>query len=170
MTLHSHHLEQTSAVSGQKSGAQPVVHLIQQGINLHWWNHNDNNSHLVGLSAKYRSLRIHSALGQIPGEWPSALSLITAARSSSFSFLPTYLCMVPTSAGRDERRFPDKFSSVSEEMSHKARGNSDRALFDRLRLLSLQNLERVRGSHWERRGEIEGRDRKKRADKEGHRC
>lgn len=53
--------------------------------------------------------------------------------------------MVPTSAGRDERRFPDRFSSVSEEMSHKARGNSDRALFDRLRLLSLQNLERVRG-------------------------
>lgn len=64
--------------------------------------------------------------------------------------------MVPTSAGRDERRFPDKFSSVSEEMSHKARGNSDRALFDRLRLLSLQNLERVRESHRERTREREG--------------
>lgn len=52
--------------------------------------------------------------------------------------------MVPTSAGRDERRFPDKLSSLSEVMSHKAKGNSDSALFDRLRLLSLQNLERVR--------------------------
>lgn len=27
-------------------------------------------------------------------------------------------------------------------MSHRARGNSDRALFDRLRLLSLQNLKK----------------------------
>lgn len=51
--------------------------------------------------------------------------------------------MVPTSAGREESRFPDRLSSVRDEMSHKARGNSDRALFDRLRLLSLQNLERV---------------------------
>lgn len=52
--------------------------------------------------------------------------------------------MVPTSAGSDERRFPDKLSSVRDVMSHRARGNSDRELFDRLRLLSLQNLERVR--------------------------
>lgn len=50
--------------------------------------------------------------------------------------------MVPTSAGRQERRFPDRLSSVSEGMSHSTRGNSDRALLDRLRLLSLQNLER----------------------------
>lgn len=48
--------------------------------------------------------------------------------------------MVPTSVGSDKSRLPDKFSSVSVEMSHKAKGNSDRALFDRLRLLSLQNL------------------------------
>lgn len=59
----------------------------------------------------------------------------------------TYLCMVPMSAGSDERRFPDRFNSVSEELSHKARGNSDRVLFDRLRLLSLQNLESYSESH-----------------------
>ena len=75
------------------------------------------------------------------------------------------MCMVPASTGRDERRFPDKFSSVSEVMSHRDRGKSDRALFDRLRLLSLQNLERVK----EKEGQQEvGGDRKKRADKEGH--
>lgn len=72
--------------------------------------------------------------------------------------------MVPTSAGRDERRFPDRFSSVSEGMSHKARGNSDRALFDKLRLFSLQNLEIGREKEGER-----GRDRKKRADRERER-
>jgi len=59
--------------------------------------------------------------------------------------------MAPTSAGSVERRFPDKFSSVSEVMSHKASGKSDRVLFDRLRLLSLQNLERVRESERDRR-------------------
>lgn len=62
----------------------------------------------------------------------------TANLGSSF----TYLCIVPTSAGTEERRFPDRFSSVREVMSHRARGNSDRALFDRLRLLSLQNLKK----------------------------
>lgn len=80
-----------------------------------------------------------------------------AAQRSTLLSQRTYLCMVPTSAGRDESRFPDKFSSVSEVMSHKARGKSDRALFDRLRLLSLQNLERVRENEGERgvRGEQE---------------
>lgn len=73
----------------------------------------------------------------------SLLSWITATQRSQAP--STYLCMVPMSTGRNKRRFPDKLSSVSEEMSHSARGNSDRALFDRLRLLSLQNLE----SHWE---------------------
>lgn len=53
----------------------------------------------------------------------------------------THLCMVPTSAGRDDRLFPDRLSSVSEDMSHSTRGKSDRALLDRLRLLSLQNLQ-----------------------------
>lgn len=57
--------------------------------------------------------------------------------NSAAFFQDTYLCIVPSSAGREERRFPDRFSSVREVMSHKARGNSDRALLDRLRLLSL---------------------------------
>lgn len=67
--------------------------------------------------------------------------------------------MAPTSAGRDERRFPDKFSSVSEVMSHKAAGKSGRVLFDRLRLLSLQNLETdgEGGSVGETGGERAGR-------------
>lgn len=141
-------------------GAQPGVHLIQRGINLRWWNHNENNSCLMCPSAKCRSLRILSALGQI-----IIIVIIYSCTSEVIIFFqPTYLCMVPTSAGRDERRFPDRFSSVSEGMSHKARGNSDRALFDKLRLFSLQNLEIGREKEGER-----GRDRKKRADRERER-
>lgn len=60
------------------------------------------------------------------------------------SFPFTYLCMVPTSAGSDGSRLADRLSSVSVDMSHRAAGNSDRALFDRLRLRSLQNLRRER--------------------------
>lgn len=60
------------------------------------------------------------------------------------SFQSTHLFIVPTSAGRHVREFPDTLSSVSEVMSHTAKGNSDRALLDRLRLLSLQNLKRAR--------------------------
>lgn len=155
MTLQFDHLDKTSAPSGQESGAQPFVHLIQRQINLHWWKHTDNNSCLMSLSAKCRSLRINSALGQIPAKCSTVI--INNCKTDI-----TYLCMVPTSAGSDERWFPDRFNSVSEEMSHKARGNSDRVLFDRLRLLSLQNLESYSESHWDMREgeEEEGRQRR----------
>lgn len=82
MTLQSDHLDKTSAPSGQESGAQPFVHLIQRGINLHWWKHTDNNSCLMSLSAKCRSLRINSALVQIPAKCSSLLSLIIAEQTS----------------------------------------------------------------------------------------
>lgn len=48
--------------------------------------------------------------------------------------------MAPTSAGSDSSRFADRLSSVSVDMLHRATGNSHRALLDRLRLRSLQNL------------------------------
>lgn len=54
----------------------------------------------------------------------------------------TYLRMVPTSAGSDGSRLADRLSSVSVDISQRAAGNSDRALFDRLRLRSLQNLKK----------------------------
>lgn len=77
--------------------------------------------------------------------------------------------MVPTSAGRDHRRFPDRLSSVREVMSHRDRGNSDRALLDRLRLLSLQNLEKVRDI--ERETEVEGRDEESRqSERQKYNC
>lgn len=57
-----------------------------------------------------------------------------------------YLCMDPTSTGSVKIRLPDRFSSVSVAMSHKAAGNSERALLDRLRLRSLQNLKHGRAS------------------------
>ena len=82
MTLQFDHLDKTSAPSGQESGAQPFVHLIQRQINLHWWKHTDNNSCLMSLSAKCRSLRINSALGQIPAKCSTLLSLITAKQTS----------------------------------------------------------------------------------------
>lgn len=55
-------------------------------------------------------------------------------RIETFSVRSTYVCMSPTSTGRNERRFPDKLSSVSEERSRKASGNSDSALFDKFRV------------------------------------
>lgn len=98
----------------------------------------------------------------------------TANLGSSF----TYLCIVPTSAGTEERWFPDRFSSVREVMSQRVRGNSDRALFDRLRLLSLQNLKK-RGekerevfskSVWERRREGQEEKGQTNRDKDIHLC
>ena len=59
----------------------------------------------------------------------------------------THLCMVPAAGGREVRKFPDRLISVSEDMSHSATGNSHSLLLDRVKLRSLQNLER------ERRGE-----------------
>lgn len=98
----------------------------------------------MSLSAECGLLRTHSDLGQVPGNLSSSSLIITSAPRSLLSSSTTYLCMVLTSAGRNERRFPDRLSSVREVMSHRARGNSDRALLDRLRLLSLQNLQKVR--------------------------
>lgn len=109
--------------------------------NLFCWNQNNKNACLKPMSAKSRSLRTSTALGHERRKLSSSSS-INRAQRSSFQF--TYLCMVPTSAGREDSRFPDKFSSVSEVISHKARGNSVKVLFDRLRLLSLQNLQRMR--------------------------
>lgn len=72
----------------------------------------------------------HRARGH---EWRTAVTLGDALLLVG----STHLCMVPTSAGRVNSWFPDRLSSVSEDMWQSTRGNSDRALLDRLRLLSL---------------------------------
>lgn len=81
-------------------------------------------------------------------------SIEAASRRESLPF--TYFCMVATSAGSDGSWLADRLSSVSVDISHRAAGNSDRALFDRLRLRSLQNLgeererERAKGEKFSR--------------------
>lgn len=61
--------------------------------------------------------------------------------------------MVPSTEGREVRRLPWRLSSVREVMSHTARGKSDRALLERLRLLNLQNLDEGGGGVRERASE-----------------
>ena len=93
------------------------------------------------------------------------------------AILSTHLCMVPAAGGREDRKFPDRLISVSEDMSHSATGNSHSLLLDRVRLRSLQNLERgeekgeqrgERGRYSSRERERERRGRKRQIERRGN--